>query len=320
MAATKPQLDRFALARDDLIDSVDTVAFVQKISRRPDEEELIKRGFSITPGKHHNSSTFYLNHEKEDSLTLPNISIYEEFGAGYGVRANICIPKFLHGQNIELVNGDDIFDALQGISEYVSDLSGIEFDATTARVARIDYATNLYFGREVAERFLQRSKRLIVPWMPFMPKQSIGDSAYHGNQSRTIKTYDKCAEAGIGHANGVVVRGEYALLNETAVKRYAERIGAADHRAETMLSQGVRKVAIDELFKSLQLHSFDPEADFSLEYFYKKSGGNLSKARRCSSFVAMYKLFGANLFLNPELKMSREKYRLELRECQELGF
>lgn len=320
MIAAKPQLERFALARDDLIESVDTVHLVHKITRRPDADELIERGFSVTEGKHHNSVTYYLNHEKDDDPTLPNISIYEEFGAGFGLRANISIPKFLHGQNIDLLTDDEIFDALQVISEYIRDISGIDFNATTARVARIDYATNLYFEREAADRYFERCKLLMIPRMPFMPEQSIGSSAYHGNKSRTIKTYDKCSEAGIGYENGVVVRCEYAHLNETAVRRHAERIGAADHRAETMLSQGVRKLAVDEMFKSLRLHSFDPEADYSLDYFFRKTGGDLNKARRCSSFTSAYEAFGRDFYLIPELKMIRSRYYRELRECQELGF
>ena len=309
--------ERSRLARDDLASSVDTLHLVQRLSTIPNPLALKHRGFSSKPGKIPNSVIWFHNAPKGDHK--PNLTIYENFTIGYGFRVNISLPKFLAGQNFDLPNEEGIFNTLNSVSEYVTDTSGIQFDALSASVARIDFATNLDLPSDDAGKFLERAARLDVPRMPLRRDLSRNRSVYRGNASRMIRIYDKSSQSGVEAPSNTRIRIEYEFPNEGATYRFAERITADNHRAETLLSRNVRMFAIKEVLDMLCLDSFEPLADYSFAYFYARTG-KIDQARRNSSFVAAYREFGSDFYQREGSRMSEQRYRRELRECQSLGF
>lgn len=300
---------------------MDTVHFVQRFADRPPDDELrVPRGFSSKRGRFENSVTWYYNARGKNKKTHPNLSLYEEFGRSYGLRVHVSLPKYLWGHNVDLINGEEISDSLRRLSHDVLDISGMRFEAPPARIARIDFATDLQLDAADADRFFDRNRRFIVPRMPYRKDISKDRTLYHGNASRMLRLYDKTLESGTSQQNLTHVRCEYVLTNESAVRRFAQRIGVHDHKATTILSQAVRRVAINEMFNLLRLDSFDPKADYSFDYFFARTDGDLNKARRCSSFVDVFETLGQDFYQIPDIRMSRERYRRELRECQTLGF
>lgn len=318
MSATAAPSTRFPFARGDLPESVDTVHLVQRIPKRPHASDLRERGFSSKPGKHPNSTTWF--HNAPTSKHLPNLTIYENYGPGFGFVASVSVPKYCRGQNFDLLDTPLIFDSLQGISDYATDLSGISYDAFAAFLARIDFATNLNLKPDHADIFLKRCRRLYIARMPIRADLTQARSVYHGSMSRMIRSYDKTYEMGIEDPLETRIRLEYSLPDKPATKRFADRIRAKNHRAETLLSPEVRGTAIGEMLGLLRLSSFDPGADYSLGYFLTRTGGDLNRARRCSSFVESIETLGPGYYEIPGTNMSRTRYLRELRDCQVLGY
>lgn len=308
---------RFPLARGDLIDSVDTVHLVHRLSLRPNDRDLEGRGFGARPGKLVGSTTWF--HNPPGNSHKPNLTLYENFGPGYGLRVNSSLPKMAIGRNFDLLDDDGIFNCLKDISIYVTETAGIEFDALTACVARIDFATNLDLLPNEADQFLERSRRLVIPRMRYRGDLSLGRSVYHGNDSRMIRIYDKSSESRRDANEVTRIRLEYQMPNESATRRFADRMGLDSHMAETLLSPGARLVAICEVIDMLHLDTFDPNAIHSVASFFEQTK-DLNQARRCSSFADAYKTLGPNFYELSGSRMSRQRYLKELRECQRLGF
>lgn len=305
------------IVRDMLEDSVDTVHLVVRLNKIPPADALKKRGFRSKPGKFDNSITWFLN--PKSGNYKPNLTIYEHYGPGYSLRVNASLPKLVHGNNLDLVSDEEIDAALEQLSDYVSDATGLAFDAGKANVARIDYATNIEVVPKAGSLILRRLRRIKIPRLPFRADISIHGSVYHGNRSRMLRFYDKTHEAGRVSANTMVVRAELAISNEGTAVRFAEKAKLRNHAANSMLDKAVRGIAIDEIFKLTKLESFDPAADFSLLYFYSKTQ-NFARARRNSSFVNAYDTFGPDFYKFTELGYSKARYDRELREAQAVGF
>src|SRR5215207_10851253 len=123
----------FPLARDRLIDSVDTVHLVQPIATRPGPRQLLERGFLSKEGELPNSITWFHNGPKGGHQ--PNLTIYENYGPGYFFLASVSLPAFSRGQNCDLLDGALILEWLGRTSSYASEVSGITFDAPGAVLA-----------------------------------------------------------------------------------------------------------------------------------------------------------------------------------------
>lgn len=308
-----------------MMPSVDSVSLVHRFSQRPSPEELIERGFRSKAGNVENSIVWY--HNGGTGSYSPQLSWYEMYKGGYGLRADLSLPKYAHGNNVELLTTDEIFDLFDPISNEITHRAGMAFDAVNASTARIDYATNHEILREYVEVFFVRYHRFTMPRLKFREDLSHATSAYHGNGSRMFRSYDKTFEDrgpdessdNIFVTDWAIIRLEYMLAKEAAVRAFAKRLGLPDTTAGTMLSAESRTRAMDEMLRLLQLDTFVPDADFSFEYFMERTQ-NISKSRMLSSFVEAHESLGRGFNRLPTAQMSDATYMRQLRECQKYGF
>lgn len=314
-----------AAARPPMIESVDTLGMVHRISRRPSPEELIERGFQSAPGTIPSSITWF--HRGSRAKYTPRLFFYELWGGGFGLRADVSLPKFIYGNNISLPSTRELNEALERISHWITREIRLSFDAFTASTCRIDYATNYETVRKNTGAFFDRYQRFWIPRLKFRPDLSRATSAYYGNASRMIRMYDKLfQERGPDESSETnsasdisLIRIEYMLASEPSVVNFAKRLGFPDTKVQTMISDESRKAAITEMSRLLQLETFDPEADFSFSYFLKQTK-NISRAQRLSSFVSAFQLLGPHFHRQKTARMSDATYVRQLRECQKYGF
>src|SRR5687768_145141 len=102
LARNEKRSSRSTVARRDLSDSVDTVHLVQRIPKRPSSSELLSRGFRSKAGNLPNSTTWYHNASKAEHRG--NLTIYENYGPGYGMMVSASLPKFCRGANLHLID------------------------------------------------------------------------------------------------------------------------------------------------------------------------------------------------------------------------
>lgn len=312
-----PSSPHSSIARTDLPNSIDTLHLIHRITRRPPDQDLIKRGFKAIDSKF--GIKWVFNRDKTEDHSYANITLYKLYGVGYGCRVNISVPKFARGQNVDLPDDAEIHSTLLSLSAEISDISGVYFDSFSALTARVDYSTNLQLKGDAADPFFRRLHRLRVPRMPYQADRSRPRSVYHGNRSRMLKSYDKTLEHGVRAADEITVRMEYMFASEESVSRFAKRLLLPDYRARTILSSDVRRAAVDQIYALLQLASFDANADYSIGHFFDRTG-DIELSRRCSSFVAAYDAFGPDFYQRPDIHMSPHKYSRDLKECENHGF
>lgn len=281
-------------------------------------------GFLPKPGNIEGTLTWFKNGDQPtDPLRL---TFYQMWKDGYRLRADVSAPKLLYGENITLLTFDEIGEFLEKISYEVSRRTQMAFDAEKARVCRIDYATNLEFPLDVADKFFRRYKRFVVDRLPRLTELGYFRSIYFGNESRTIRIYDKLLKeyenlTDLNHRSRIkdLIRLEYVFPNELSVKRFMRRKNLPDHTAKTVISPPTIHAAVEEMSNLLLLNTFNPKADFSFKYFYELTG-SMALARKHSSFVAAIEALGTDFYKNRAAKMSAASYKRELIECQKLGF
>lgn len=312
------QLATFPILREHLVASVDTVALVQHLPELPPYKELWNRGFKPKEGNQPNSTTWF--HNCENAEHRPNLTIYENHGPGFGLLVSGSLPRIRNANNATLLMSCEIAETMDEISGYVTDTVGLAFDAWNAKIKRVDYAFDQFLEPQVADGLLERTRRLYIPHIPLNSDMVYDSSVYRTNQSRGLRLYDKSIQMGWLNEQYRQLRSEYWLPNRNGVEAFRKRKGLADRRAITMLSREVITMASDEAFDLLQLGSFDPTADYSFAYFLEKTNGNYSKARRLSSFVDAFYYFGPDFYLRSDVRVSKQTYVKEFRECQALGF
>lgn len=318
MESTDHILTALPLERERLAESVDTLRLVHPLPKLPSCDELWRRGFKPTEGKEAGYINWYYNAPKDEHR--PNITLVQNRGPGYGIWVNGSLPKIRHGNNATLLTEIEIVETLDDISNYVTDILGVDFDVQNAHTTRIDYAADQLYLNAVASNFIERTGRLYIPHLSLNTELTQPGSVYFTNTLRLLVIYNKSKQMGLTNKEITQVRTEYRLPNTASVEALRKRIGLADRKASTMLSPGVLKIVFDEMFNLLQMSSFDPTADYTLEYFFNRTNGNYSKARRLSSFVESYRFFGPDFYERADITMTKQTYIRELRECQELGF
>jgi hypothetical protein len=62
--------------------------------------------------------------------------------------ARVSVPKMIYSNNVQMITGADISLALDTITGYASDVSGVAFDAATANIVSLDVCHNYQVGEE----------------------------------------------------------------------------------------------------------------------------------------------------------------------------
>lgn len=76
-------------------------------------------------------------------VTLPRITWSEAPDRSHWLTASVSVPKMLWGSNIGSLETDvEIVTGLSAISRFVTQASGIDFEAAEANVTRVDYCFN----------------------------------------------------------------------------------------------------------------------------------------------------------------------------------
>ena len=300
--------------------SIDSIGFVHSYRELPPDEELSERRWIKKKGK--NDSIKWINNGLKGT-NEPRLSLYKTWDGIYRLRADLSIPKLLFGANLQLPDEAEIREALEIISNNIEIRSGLEFDAFSADMCRLDYSVNLEFDPKLVKAVIGRYRNFDVLRLL---RHTIGnETVYFKNKSRTIKIYDKHAEVcakktslDVQEQSRGIIRTEYGLLNAVSIKNFAKRLGFQGTSASVMLSQENIHAAHRELCELLKLDSinFSPERKIRLAFEETK---DVKKAMQLSSFIDAVECFGEGFYRNKAFKMSKSTYDRNLRECQNLG-
>lgn len=279
----------------------------------------IERGFTFT------GTRYIYNSPPERGYARPHLTYsYAPDGIGY-LSVKVSLPKMLYGNNVEMISDTDIPRALDEISDFVSERAGVDFNAATAKVWRLDVCHN---WRRTEEEVYARLRALRCATMPRMVFRLVESSPYWKNASQEVTAYAKLAQmqslAREGMATDADVRAsvgvfrlERRYLTSNACKRLAARLNLPDRRADYMLQERVADTVLNETMKELGLDRAIESGDSRLSLLREKYGYG-SRFQRLAGFIALCDAYGADSLVALGI-VSRSRFYEQKRELEAAG-
>lgn len=237
-------------------------------------------------------------------------------GVNY-LSARVSVPKMLYGTNTVMVTDSEVRRALNGITEFVSRVTGVGFDAETANVGRVDFSYNFQVGEAETYAYLSA---LRAASMPRMVRRVIEDGTVDfTNGSQKVCVYAKHAEtthlAKHGKATDAdvrasvgVLRVEHRFLNSGACKRLAERLKLPDRRADSLFRSSVTETVMDDTMTNLGLDRPIESGDSRLALL-RECYGYGPAYQRLAGFLALCDEHGADNLVRLGVVSERTFYR-----------
>jgi hypothetical protein len=302
----------------------DTVA-VRHAEKLPSPVELGELGWRSAcghaPGKD-DRQKWLLNLPNKPRLTWSSAP-----DGGAYLTAECSLPKLLYGNNILMISDDDMPSAFDSISDYVSELSGRDFDSRTALVGRLDICYNFQVGEPNVNSYISGVSGGSIPRMR---RNAINDSTvrFEGKQSK-VMVYGKFLEVSHLQKQGKatpeevtascgVLRLETSYFKTPAIKRLAERYGFAERIACNLLSGEVAKGELEKSMCKLNLDKPIVTQDARLEALVR-SGHTGTRIENLMGFLSLLDRFGEDFYLLPELNYKRATYYKRAKACRDAG-
>jgi hypothetical protein len=206
------------------------------------------------------------------------------------------------------------------ISEYVESKTGLEFDAFTARVVRIDYCRNLNLSTEpkVSKAFYKLTQKFLLH------KRVIEDSTlYYGTKSRAKEiciyskfrdSLKKCTKPGdIEKAKGIL-RFEMRYREIWAITSLVKKLKLKDSTAKTLLNENVSNQVMSKVLEDLNFANLLTNDETNLAKLRKIY--SMSRAMRLSGFLDAVTQYGEDFYKDKSHKIARSSYFDNVRLCK----
>lgn len=276
-------------------------------------------------------SKYVFNPKGYDLYALPRITLSVDARGYWHITVEVSLPKLLFTTNVRMITEDEVRQALDLISHFISSLLPIDFDAHTAFMSRIDYCWNFQVGEANVRRYLEVIARAS---MPRMRRRAYGSSTYfepmrkrsNGRKrrmGRQLLFYDKheqvChevarpsdVEATLGQ-----MRFESRFLTPEACKRLAQKLGLGENVAANLLTDAVAREVLTSDIRSLGLDVPIQPASVRADIVHKAVG---VRARpRMELFLTLLEKYGDDSERMLEGGFSKASYHRYIRTLREI--
>jgi hypothetical protein len=245
-------------------------------------------------------------------------------GVGF-LDAKVSLPKMLFGNNVQMISDADIPRAKDTVTGFVSEVAGVEFNAWTANLGRLDICHNWHVGEAETYMYLHALRNA---HLPRMVRRVIDDGTVDFiNGSQNVVFYSKHAEtmkrAQEGkaidehlHASIGILRGEHRFTNTSACKRLATRLSVDSHRAQYLLTSEVAEAVMNNTVKELGLDSNIESTDSRLALLREHYGFGKTY-ETLAGFLQLCDIHGADNLV--KLGYHPETFRRRRKEVEAAG-
>lgn len=303
---------------------IDTIAITTSYQKPPSMEGLIERGWR----KSHpyrksrlNTLTFYSDGVKYS----PRLTFSQTPNYLWHLTAEVSLPAWINGSNLELFDESKIDEGLWFVSEYVTEMSGMKFDAKEGRVNRVDFAKDFQIGERDIRKVIGKISKIKVPRYN---RTSINDeTVYFQNkgkrQSKKIRIYDKHAE--ILQKDSTVEDKEKSrgvlrvetLMRTSAIEIQRKKMGLPNRTANMVLTKEFADVVINETIGTL--HSDTWLSNENIDINRLLEAYDAKQVIRFIGFAEFRREFGNDFYRIPSLKFNKKTYDRYLTGLQKVG-
>jgi replication protein CRI len=272
----------------------------------------VERNFTFT------GERYFFNPKPVKNCALPSLTWSAAPNGINYLSARVSVPKMLYGTNTLMVTDSDIGRALNGITDFTSSVAGVDFNAATANVARLDISYNFKVGEAETYAYLSALQKAFIPRLT--TRRIINDGTVEfSNDSQKVCVYAKHAETAYlakqGKATDEDVRRavgdlriEHRFLNSPALKRLATRLKCPDRHADSLLQSGVAETVMNDTIMSLGLDKAIESGDSRLALLRERYGYG-STYQRLAGFLALCDEHGADNLVRLGIVAERTFYR-----------
>jgi hypothetical protein len=258
--------------------------------------------------------------------TVPSLSWSDKPNGVSYLTATVSLPKLLHGTNTILLSESDIARALGVLSEYTSQAAGIEFDATSANVGRMDICHNFQVGEADTYAYLGALRDAKIPYLSrrcfdstvdFVNRSGAPVVSVYAKYAETLKQAKrgKASDKDVERSRGVL-RLERRFLNGGACKEVAKRLPLRDRSAASLLQRVVYDTVMNVTIKELGLDEVIENGDKRLDFLLARYGMT-AKYKQLAGFLALCDKHGADNLIR--LGYKKQTFYRERKEVIEAG-
>ncbi len=249
------------------------------------------------------------------------------YGTNY-LAVEASLPKILYGHNLIVLSQPEIAQALDLLSSFATEHFGMDFNASTATVGRVDYCINFDVGTDRIHAYLKaameaspsRLKRLAtgkIETVEFFNRQRKIYLYDKGRQCESLLKKNKISKELAASSIGLL-RLESRFRNPVVVRRMLiDKLNLADQTALTVLDLGVAKTVLTEALSSFELDKQIVQVDQRIEklqQFY----GHGSKLQQLLGFLQLCDYYGQdNLVARGIVK--RSSYYNHIKDLRRAG-
>jgi hypothetical protein len=251
---------------------------------------------------------------------LPRLTwTHQERTGGSWLSSEVSLPKFHFGNNVEMLNPEQLKTSLSDVQDYVETTTELAFDVPSAKVGRVDFGYNVQlkdehevkaYLRSFNRLFLARYKRVSIDDSTVTMKSPSREICIYSKFDETYKQKDLADEI-LERASGIL-RFEPRFKNVAACGRLAKSLGL-ENNVQSLLTPATAKFQIQAEIKRLGIGKTIKTEKNMIELLMEKFG---NRALDYYGFLKAREVLGDNFWTSGIV--SRSVYfrkTLELRKA-----
>jgi hypothetical protein len=252
---------------------------------------------------------------------LPRLTwTHQDRTGGSWLSSEVSLPKFYFGNNVQMLNPEQLKISLADMQLFVENATELPFDVPSAKLSRVDYGYNFQMNDERVVKaylrsfnglFLSGYKRVSIDEETVTMKSKSRETCIYSKWRETFKQKDAPSEL-LQQATGIL-RFEPRFKTKAACGRLASRLGL-ENNVRSLLTPETAKGQIQADIQRLGIDKPIASEKFMIELLIEKFG---KRASDYYGFLKVRELLGDNFWTDGTI--SRATYFRKTKELRKAG-
>jgi hypothetical protein len=252
---------------------------------------------------------------------LPRLTwTHQERTGGSWLSSEVSLPKFYFGNNVEMLNPEQLKTSLLDMQEFVETATELPFDVPPAKLGRVDFGYNIRlkdehevkaYLRSFNRLFLANYKRVSIDDSTVTMKSPSREICIYSKFDETYKQKDLTNEV-LERASGIL-RFEPRFKNVAACSRLAKSLGL-ENNVQSLLTPATAKFQIQAEIQRLGIGRTITNDKNMLDLLRENFG---IKASDYYGFLKAREIYGDNFWTSGTI--SRRTYFRKMKDLREAG-
>jgi hypothetical protein len=299
---------------------MEALAMIDTVSLRHAYQNKFKPPFGFFQTRKNGDTISYARNPPKGS-NLPRLTwTHQERTCGSWLSSEVSLPKFHFGNNVQMLNPEQLKTALCDVQDYVESITELPFDVPSAKLGRVDFGYNFQMNDERVVKaylrsfnglYLARYKRVSIDDETVTMKSKSRETCIYSKFQETFKQKDVSSEL-LQQASGIL-RFEPRFKTRAACTGLASSLGL-ENNVQSLLTPETAKGQIQAEIQRLGISKTITSEIFMIELLIEKFG---KRAADYYGFLKVRELLGDNFWTDGTI--SRATYFRKTKELRDAG-